>query len=168
MNVSEGVLGAGLLAGATSGVVIGIIFFALFLLLVLVLALYVYTSLAWMTIAKKLGRGDVAWVMWIPLVNFGLILSLGGFHWAFVFLLLIPLLGWIPLIVLLFIAQWRIYERRGYYGLLALLPLLDIFLGGIGSLASLIVLGFVAWNDDGPLVTSSPQRVPKKLVQKKK
>ena len=70
------------------------------ILFFLVLAFYIYTSIAWVTIARKL-KYKKSWLAWIPIVNFSMIFRLGGFHWAWVFLVLIPILGWIPLIVLL-------------------------------------------------------------------
>jgi len=70
------------------------------ILAVFMIGLYVYFSLAWYTIAKKL-KNKNAWVAWIPIANIGLILQLGGFHWVWIFLILIPFLGWIALGVLI-------------------------------------------------------------------
>ncbi|MBI2004437.1 hypothetical protein HYS72_03155 [Candidatus Pacearchaeota archaeon] len=49
--------------------------------------------------------------------------------------------------MLLIIAHWRIFEIRNYPGWLSLIPLAGIipFLGGLAGIASLIILGFVAW-----------------------
>jgi len=112
------------------------------------IAYYVYTSFVWMGIAKKL-KYKKAWLAWIPIARWTMILQLGSFHWAFVFLVLIPVLGWIALAVLLVIATWRIFEKRKYPGWLALIPLLGFLpvVGGLANLAFLILLGFVAWKD---------------------
>lgn len=118
------------------------------LALVLFLAVYVYTALALMTIGKKLKYKN-SWLAWIPLANVAMILQLGSFHWAWVFLLLIPILGWLALSILCFIAMWRIYERRKYSGWLALIPLLSVVpvLGSLAGIAHLVVMGLVAWRD---------------------
>ena len=125
-------------AGAM-GVLIGV---GILIALVMLLALYVYTSLAWYTIARKL-KYKYAWMAWVPIVRWAMILQLGGFHWAWVFLVLIPVLGWIPLLILLIIASWRIYEKRKYPGWFSLAWLIP----RIGGILHLIVLGFVAWKD---------------------
>ena len=116
--------------------------------LLLVVALYVYTSLAFYTIGKKL-KHERPWLAWIPFANISMILELGGFHWAWVFLILVPILGWIPLGVLCIISMWRIFEKRNYPGWLCLIQLLSPipFLGWIASIAIMIIWGLVAWMD---------------------
>jgi len=59
---------------------------------VLGIAVYTYTALTLMTIAKKLGH-KYAWLAWIPFASMALVLQLGNFHWAWVFLILIPIAG---------------------------------------------------------------------------
>jgi hypothetical protein len=112
------------------------------------LALYIYTAFAWMTIAKKLGYNK-PWLAWIPIANLAMIFQLGGFHWAWVFLILIPILGWIALFVLLIMSTWKIYEKRKYPGWLSLASVVGVipFIGWIGGLAQLIIIGMVAWSD---------------------
>jgi len=127
--VSGGVLGS-LIAGA---VIIGVL---------ISIALYVYFALAWMTIAKKLKYKN-SWLAWIPIANFAMILQLGGFHWAWIFLILIPILGWIAIAVLLIIATWRIFEKRNYPGWFSLAQIIP----QVGSILYLIAIGFVAWKD---------------------
>jgi hypothetical protein len=124
--------------------------FGAFLLLSIIIAIasYVYFALVWFTIAKKLGYKN-PWLAWIPVANLAMILQLGGFHWAWIFLLLIPILGWIAVFVLMIISTWRIFEKRKYPGWLSLAPLLSInpFIGGIAGIAFLVILGIVAWVD---------------------
>jgi len=103
---------------------------------------YVYTSLAWYTIGKKLKYKN-NWLAWIPVAKWAMILQLGEFHWVWVFLVLIPLVGWIALFVLLIIAGWRIYEKRKYPGWFSL----GIILPQVGWVLYLISIGFVAWKD---------------------
>ncbi len=121
--------------------------FSVFIVL-LFLGIWIYTSFAYSEIAKKL-RYKKHWLAWIPFARGSMILQLGEFHWAWIFLVLVPVAGWIAFAVLMFIANWRIYEKRKYSGWLALVPLLKVvpYLAIFASIASLIILGFVAWND---------------------
>ncbi|GBE20209.1 MAG TPA: hypothetical protein ENG87_02620 [Candidatus Pacearchaeota archaeon] len=112
------------------------------IMLVFVIASYIYSSLAWMAIARKL-KYKRPWIAWIPIANGAMILQLGEFHWAWIFLILIPVLGWIALIVLIIIATWRIFEKKKYPGWFSL----SMLLPQIGGVLYLIVIGFVAWKD---------------------
>ena len=114
----------------------------------LVVAVYVYLALALVTIAKKLNYPR-PWLAWIPFANLSMILQLGGFHWALVFLILLPIIGWIPLGILTIISKWRIYEARNYPGWLSLVNLLGIipYIGILASIADLVIWGLVAWKD---------------------
>jgi hypothetical protein len=120
----------------------------LIVFLIVVVALYVYSSFAWMTIAKKLNYKH-PWLAWVPVANSAMILQLGGFHWAWIFLLFIPILGWIALFVLWIIATWRIFEKRKYPGALSLIIIASCipWVGFLATIAYLIVVGFVAWQD---------------------
>ena len=134
---------------AIAGTALGaLIIGAIVLFVIIIVAVWIYTSLVWQTIGKKL-RHKNPWLAWIPFARTGLILKLGKFHWAWAFLYLIPILGWTVLAVLCIIARWRIFEIRNYPGWLALVPLAGIIplLGGLAGIASLIILGFVAWKD---------------------
>lgn len=136
----------GLLGGAIAGAVIGTI---VLIVLTFVLIYWVYTGLAWSIIAKKLKYKN-NFLAWIPFARTAMILELGGFNWAFAFLWLIPIFGWIALGVLSVIATWRIFEKRNYPGWFALIFILSFIGNGIGELASigyLVILGFVAWKD---------------------
>ncbi len=125
--------------GGTLGalVAIGILF-----MILIVAAVYVYFALAWRTIARKL-KYKKDWLAWIPIANGAMILELGGFHWAWIFLILIPILGWIPLFVLIIIATWRIFEKRKYPGWFSL----SMILPKVGGVLYMIVIWFVAWQD---------------------
>jgi hypothetical protein len=132
-NLAGGVMG-GLMA---VGILVGVA-----LLLLLVLAFYVYTSLAWYNIARKL-KHKSPWLAWIPVVRWAMVLQLGGFHWAWFLLILIPILGWVALLILLIISSWKIYEKRKYPGWFSL----AILVPELGGLLTLIIVGFVAWKD---------------------
>jgi len=137
-RVIEGFAG-GLLGGALASFVI----LAAFLI---VAGLYVYSSLALFSIFKRL-RYKRSWIAWIPLARCAVILLLGGFSWKYIFLLLIPILGWFAVGVLLIISFWNIFEKLKYPGALSLI-VLGFFipaLSGIAQIAFLVVLGVVAW-----------------------
>ena len=121
---------------------------AIVLFILIAVAIWIYTSLAWATIGKKLKHKN-PWLAWIPFARTGLVLSLGKFHWAWVFLYLIPILGWTVLAVLCIIARWKIFEIRNYPGWMALIPIASIIplIGGLAGIAYLIILGIVAWKD---------------------
>jgi len=116
--------------------------------IILGIALYVYFALALQTIAKKLGH-KYPWLAWIPFANEALILQIGEFHWALIFLILIPIFGWIAIWVLTIIALWRIFEKRKYPGALALISIAQLipFLSWIATIAYAIVFGLVAWKE---------------------
>ena len=116
----------------------------LFLAIIILLAVYFYFAFAWYTIAKKRGYKK-AWLAWIPFANIAMWLQLGGFHWAWVFLMIIPIAGWIAVGVLFIISNWRVFEKLNYPGWLSLSPLLGTVAGGLGTIAYGIVIGFVAW-----------------------
>ena len=130
-EVLAGVVGAAL----ATFIIIAIIVF---------IAIYVYFAAAWYTIAKRM-KHKKPWLAWIPFANIALWLQLGGFHWAWVFLVLIPIAGWIALGVLFIISNWKVFEKLKYPGWLSLSPLLGIIAGGLGTIAYGVVIGFVAW-----------------------
>lgn len=112
-------------------------------IITLVLAIfYIYTSLAWQTVARKL-KHKAPWLAWIPFARTAMILQLGGFHWAWIFLVLIPILGWIALGVLGIIARWRIFVKRKYPGWFSL----AVIIPEIGGILHLIAIGFLAWGN---------------------
>ena len=132
--------------GIVSGGLLSKLIGAVFVLGILVaIGVYIYFALAWQTIAKKL-KYKTPWLAWIPLANIALILELGGFHWALIFLILIPILGWIAITVLIIIATWRIFEKRDYPGWFSLSQIIP----QVGMILYLIAIGFVAWKDKTP------------------
>ena len=129
------------LLGGTLGALLATL---LIVMLILLIAIYVYFALAWYTIAKRRGYKK-PWIAWVPVANIAMWLQLGGFHWAWIFLLLIPIAGWAAVGVMFIISNWRVFEKLRYPGWLALSPLLGFIMGGLGTLAYGIVIGFVAW-----------------------
>ena len=111
---------------------------------VLSLAVYIYAAFAWMTIAKKLGY-DKGWIAWIPIVNLFLLPILAKKKWAWGFILFVPIAN----VVFAIIWTWNIYEQRMYPGWLSLIVLAGIIplIGWLATIASLVILGMVAWRD---------------------
>ena len=116
----------------------------LIVMILVLLAVYIYFAWAWYTIAKK-RKHKHPWLAWIPIANIAMWLQMGGFSWAWIFLLLVPIAGMIAVGVLFIISSWRVFEKMKYPGWLALSPLLGLFWNGLGTLAYGIVIGFVAW-----------------------
>ena len=129
----------GILAGGVLGALIAI---GIMIAILVFIALYIYFALAWRSIARKL-KFKKDWLAWIPIANWAMILHLGGFHWAWIFLILVPFFGWIALFVLCIIAHWRIFEKRKYPGWFSL----SLIIPKVGGILYLIAIGFVAWQD---------------------
>lgn len=125
--------------------------------IILLVAFYIIQALAWQTIARR-QKHKHPWLAWIPFANMAMIFQLGGFHWAWIFLVLlggIPILGnlsSLAILVLAVISQWRIFERENYSGWLAILTLIP--------LVGLIVIGCIAWSK--PRKAAQPKRKPAK------
>jgi len=126
----SGILGGALLA------TLGLVAF------IIALTFYAYFAFSWMTIGKKL-KYKYPWLAWIPFANLSMILQMGRFHWAWVFLVLVPIIGWLALAIMIVIASWRIFEKRKYPGWFSL----SLILPQIGGILYLIILGFVAFKD---------------------
>lgn len=109
-------------------------------ILIMTFGVYIYLSMSWMTIAKKL-KSKRWFLAWIPFARTGLVLKLDGFHWAWAFLYLVPVIGWFALLIITIVAKWRIFEKRKFPGWLALF----ILIPQAGIIAHAIILGFVAW-----------------------
>lgn len=141
-------LGEGFLAGFTGGAAVATLVALGVLAIVFVVAIYIYVAWALMVIGQKLNYKR-AWLAWIPFANISMVLQLGNFHWAWVFLILIPIVGWIALAVLVIISWWRIFEKRGHPGALALLILGTFvpYLSVVFYIAFLVVIGIVAWKN---------------------
>ncbi|MBW2992882.1 hypothetical protein KY345_06725 [Candidatus Woesearchaeota archaeon] len=133
------------LAGSAIGAILAA---SIVFILIIGLAFYIYFSLVWMVIAKKLGH-KYPWLAWIPVARTAMILQLGNFGWGWVFLILLPIIGWIALVVLVIIAKWRIFEKRKYPGWLALVPLAAVIphISPLAGIANIIIMAFVAWKD---------------------
>jgi hypothetical protein len=139
-NMSEVIKQCPIANGFVGGILGGLIIVGIIVALILLIAVYIYYSLAWYTIAKKL-KYKKPWLAWIPIINFGMFLQLGNFSWIWALLIFIPILGWIALFVLLIIARWRIFEKRKYPGWFSL----AIIIPEVGIILYLISIGVLAW-----------------------
>ncbi|PJE81817.1 hypothetical protein COU58_00630 [Candidatus Pacearchaeota archaeon CG10_big_fil_rev_8_21_14_0_10_32_42] len=135
---------------------------AAILAVIFFVALHIYHSLAWFEIGKRQKYGH-SWLAWIPFANISMILQMGKFHWAWIFLILIPIAGWIALLVLLVISMWRIFEKDRYPGWFSI----SLVIPQIGGILYLIIIGIIAWKE-GPKKKSSLAPVKKKSIKKKK
>jgi len=136
-SIAQGVGG-----GVVGGFLAVMVLFGILALLLFVLAVYIYHALAWATIARKM-KHKRPWLSWIPFASTSMRLELGGFHWAWIFLLLVPILGWAALFVLVIISTWRAFEERKYPGWFSL----SLIVPKVGVIFYMVVIGFVAWKD---------------------
>jgi uncharacterized membrane protein YhaH (DUF805 family) len=129
---------------------------ALAFILIFAIALYIYSSLAFMAIAKKAGYPHPG-IVWIPIIGTLIVTAnIAKMHWWPILLLL---LTWIPyagivfsIAVLIFsiIWMWKTFEavkKPGWWILLNFIPL-------VGTIVFLILLGIAAWSKD-----SSPKNI---------
>jgi len=147
------------------GLLLGIIVF----LFILLLAIYIYTSLALMKIAKRTSI-EPAWLAWIPYANIYLISKIAQKHWWPITLIIIStimsfifentfitIINYLFLIVFLIfnmIWWWKICERRGKPGWWTLIVLIPI----IGWIWGLVMIGILAWGKDN---NTSSVKIPK-------
>ncbi len=111
---------------------------------ILGIAVYIYTSLALMKIAKKTGT-EPEWLAWIPIANLYLLSKIAGMPW---WPLLLILAGWIPVIgafailafyVFVIIWLWKTFEavgRPGWWAILSIIPIVNLLLIGIAAWGS--------------------------------
>ncbi len=105
---------------------------------VLYIAAYIVAALALQEIAKRQGH-KYPWLAWIPIANFALLFQLGNIKWGWIFLILIPFVGWIAVLIMSIVAFWRVLEKENYPGWLSIIAFLI-------SPAYVIILAIVAWN----------------------
>lgn len=135
------------LAGGMLGAFMAFFMAFLVVILVIVVALYVYTSFAYMAIARKAKYSSPA-IAWIPLVGPALIASsTAKMHWWPILLLIgciIPFVSWIFTIafsVFFIIWMWKTFEtvgKPGWWAIFMIIPILNI--------VYLIFLGIAAWS----------------------
>ena|SRR3989338_4955798 len=125
----------GLGLGWLGGMIAGLFMFVL----IVGLAVYIYSSLALMTIAKK-AKVENGWLAFIPIANVYLmtqIAKLPGWYTLAILLPLIPAIGPVALMVVMAYFWWKICEqlgKPGWWGVLTLIPVVN-----------LVIMGMLAW-----------------------
>ena len=130
------------LEGAEALTVAGLVFGGIFAVIAAAfgIAMYIYSGLTLMTIAKKLDQPN-GWFAWIPILNVVLLYKMGNMNPWLLLIALIPGIGAFVVGILSIIALMNICEKRGYDKLLGLLALVPI--------ANIILLGILAWGNGG-------------------
>lgn len=103
------------------------------------LAIYIYTSLAVMTIAKKTKTKN-GWLAWIPIANFYLLTQIARVNpwWTLILLaFFIPMIGSAIVMVAGIWMFWRVAELRKFPGWVSLLLIVPV--------VNLVVIGIIAW-----------------------
>ncbi len=98
------------------------------------LAMYVYTSLALMTIANKTSTQN-GWWAWIPILNILLMLNIAKKPLWWIILCLIPLVN-LVIMVIVWMAIAEARKKPNWWGILLIVPFVN-----------LIVPGYLAWAD---------------------
>jgi hypothetical protein len=136
--------------------------------LVIGIALWVFISLAFMKIAKRLGQSmaALAWIPWIgPLI---VVYRASGMHWWPWLLIIgffIPFLNLVASVVFAIFAiiwMWKTMEAIGRPGWWALLIALLPIIPAIGFIISLVLIGMAAWGGQSAAqkpVAKSPAKV---------
>ena len=106
------------------------------------IALYVYSSLAFMAIAKKVKNKSPA-IAWIPIVGPALIARKAArMHWWPILLLIgfiVPWIGGLAILafeVFFIIWLWKTFEairRPGWWAILCIIPVVNLILIGIAA-----------------------------------
>jgi hypothetical protein len=148
-----------------------VIGFFLIFYFVMVLAIYIYTSLAFMAIAKK-AKHENPWLAWIPFVGKPLLSAqIAKMHWWPILFLIpvalavltsiaIPLIGallillaipfWIAFSVFYIIWRWKTFEAVGHPGWFVLFVFVNI--------VYYIFLGIVAWSNENAIEQKRTRR----------
>lgn len=151
------------------GAAASIIALGIFVIVLGFIAIYVYQALAWMKIAKK-KKYKRPWFAWIPILSTVMELQLGGFDWKWIFLLLIPVFGWIAIIVMVIISVWRIFESLNFpnWWALSIVAMMLPRISGIGIILYMIAIGIVAWKKPETKSVKKSSKKSKKKSRKKR
>jgi hypothetical protein len=101
---------------------------------VIFVAFYIYSALAFQTIAKKTNTEN-PWLAWIPIANIILMLNIAKKPLWWIVLFFIPLVN-IVMIIITFMAIAEARNKPSWWGILTIVPVVG-----------LIVPGYLAWVD---------------------
>ena len=107
--------------------------------MLILLALYIYSALALMAIAKKTKTPN-GWLAFIPIANIYLITQMAGvpaWYTLLVILPIIPFIGVIAMWVVIIYMFWKIAEaigKPGWWSILLIIPVVN-----------LVIIGIMAW-----------------------
>ncbi len=100
------------------------------------LALYIYFAVALMAIAKKTNTPN-GWLAFIPIANVYLMTQIAGlpaWYTLAVLLPIIPLIGYIAMVIIMVYFWWKIAEainKPGWWSILMLIPVVNFVIVGI-------------------------------------
>ena len=142
LQTREALAGMGLGAGVLALIAALVVF-----LIILVIALYVYTSFAYMGIARKV-KYAYPGIAWIPVVGPAIIASkTAKMHWWPILLLIgfwIPFVNFVLVLifeVFFIIWMWKTFEKikkPGWWAIFQIIPILNI--------VYLVFIGIAAWS----------------------
>jgi len=147
-------------AGALGGV-LAMLAAVLLVFLLVCIALYIYTSFAFMAIARRLKQSSPG-LAWIPLIGPLIVIyrasKMHWWPWLLIIGMIIPLINFIAAIVFgvfCIIWMWKTFAavgRPGWWSLvpvigqvLAFIPVIGQIISLIAMIASLILIGIAAW-----------------------
>ena len=135
-------------AGGLAGGLLALILTMLWFFMIISIGLWVYTSFAFMAIAKK-AKYSSPGIAWIPGIGPMIIAyKTSGMHWWPWLLIIgffIPFVNIIAMIVFLvysIIWTWKLFETIGKPGWWAIAPIIPI----VGGIAYLVFIGIAAWS----------------------
>jgi len=100
------------------------------------LALYIYFAVALMAIAKKTNTPN-GWLAFIPIANVYLMTQIAGlpaWYTLVILLPIIPLIGYIAMMIVMIYFWWKIAEaikKPGWWSILMLIPIVNFVIVGI-------------------------------------
>ena len=139
-----------MIPGFGLGALLGFLVAFLVAALIIAILVYIYTSLAFMAIARR-KKMDTPGLAWIPVIGPALIASrIAKMPWWPILLLIgivIPFIGGVFFIafgVFFIIWMWKTFEALNKPGWWAILPIIPL----VGQIIFLIFLGIAAWGKD--------------------
>lgn len=132
----------GSLGGEQAAAILGLIAGFIVIIFVLAIAMWIYTSLAFMAIAKKAKQSSPG-LAWIPGIGPNIIAfraaQMHWWPWLLIIGFFIPflnILATIAFTVFSVIWQWKLFEKidkPGYWSILCLIPIVNLILYGIAA-----------------------------------